>query len=182
MKKGAPTSVHVRYFGICPKECKTNEQIAMTKLKAKRAFRAHQILVSSFPAMLKLSSTYGCQQCCIWVTQMDGSSGRSERNTGRLGSLASWGRSASASIVDPPQRRMPTPLTWGTTDPALSSVKRTTLSLGFQGSANNVGVRINHKSHFPQDDEEQTVASTPTPAQENSRPTEHDGVPEGSRD
>jgi hypothetical protein len=36
MKEGHPTTINIPYFGMCPQQCKTNQQVAMAKLKAKR--------------------------------------------------------------------------------------------------------------------------------------------------
>jgi hypothetical protein len=67
MKEGRPATIHIPYFGMCPQQCKTNQQVAMAKLKAKRAFRDKQIPVPSFPSMMEMPWTHGWQQRCIWI-------------------------------------------------------------------------------------------------------------------
>jgi hypothetical protein len=70
MKEGCPTIIHIPYFGMCPEQCKTNQQVAMSKLKAKRAFIKDKIPIPSFPPMLELPWTHGWQQHCIWFPQL----------------------------------------------------------------------------------------------------------------
>jgi hypothetical protein len=70
MKEGCPTTIYIPYFGMCPEQCKTNQQVAMSKLKAKRAFIKDKILIPSFPPMLELPWTHGWQQRCIWFPKL----------------------------------------------------------------------------------------------------------------
>ena len=100
MKEGRPATIHIPYFGMCPQQCKTNQQATMAKLKAKRAFRDNQIPIPSFPSMLKMLWTHGWQQRRIWVPQMVSSTCNFKNDSEGLTTPASCQRSERNSTME----------------------------------------------------------------------------------